>query len=194
MINDRVENTLNTDISHEQFAQKRRTEFTPGKISSRPGDENWPKDFRVPVGTPVFKEDIWGSATRSSGRVSLIGRNIICDDTVNPDVTNIFEAERRTGYEIAGSTVSSSSSSCSSGSSISSSSSSVSSVSSSSSSVSSVSSVSSSSSVSSTSSSSVSSVSSVSSSVSSASSSVSSASSVPMMIKRKILKKFGLSR
>lgn len=125
-MNERVE-ILTGDIRHEQLApvQANRTMFTPGKISSKPLDENWPKDNRIPTGTPAFSGEAAGPVQMERSRVELLGRNIICDqtvlapivsgirvetvcesgvnganttiDTVNPP--NPADKERRTGYD-----------------------------------------------------------------------------------------------
>jgi hypothetical protein len=82
-INDRVQ-IDSGDISFGQLApsQALRTSFTPGKISSRPGDTNWPKDYRIPTGTPAFDGESAGPVEMKRTRIIKVGRNIVCDQTV----------------------------------------------------------------------------------------------------------------
>ena len=47
--------TRQRDINHNQLSpsQANRTEFTPGKASSLPLDQNWAKDFHIYTGIPA---------------------------------------------------------------------------------------------------------------------------------------------
>ena len=83
--NERVQYDIK-DIAHGQLApsQALRTEFTPGKAASGPLDMNWPKDWKVPVGTPVFDEASVGVGPVDMTRVRVVklGRNVVCDQTL----------------------------------------------------------------------------------------------------------------
>jgi hypothetical protein len=124
--NDRIE-ILSGDIAAGQLApsQAGRTMFTPGKANSLPLDENWPKDNRIPTGTPAFDGESAGPVEMERSRVIKLGRNVVCDQTVlAPVVTgtrvetrceegvngtntttdtdnppNLTERERKTGYD-----------------------------------------------------------------------------------------------
>lgn len=124
--NDRLE-ILSGDVDYGQLAPSKalRTEFTPGKASSKPQDENWPKTNRIPTGTPAFDGEAAGPVEMERSRVVKLGRNIVCDQTVlAPVVTgtrvetvcetgvngtntttdtlqpsSLAERERRTGYD-----------------------------------------------------------------------------------------------
>ena len=88
MVNEQVVNYM-TSENWGQYTQafKFRTSFTPGKATSRPQDENWPRDFKVPVVGQV--------TTIFHGRVSKIGRNIICNQ--EQDYPPIITGERGRG-------------------------------------------------------------------------------------------------
>ena len=126
--NDRIE-VLSGDIAYGQIAPAQssplRTNFTPGKATGKPLDMNWPKDHRIPTGTPAFDGEAAGPVEMERSRVVKLGRNIVCDqivlapvvtgtrietvcetgvngantttDTDNPP--NLTERERRTGYD-----------------------------------------------------------------------------------------------
>ncbi len=53
-VNERIQWDIN-DIPYGQLApsQAGRTNFTPGKANALPNDQNWPEDYRVPVGIPA---------------------------------------------------------------------------------------------------------------------------------------------
>jgi hypothetical protein len=88
MANTRVSNTFG-DIAHEQLAQSGRTQFTPGKASSRANDQNWPKDFKVPTGNPNF-ENGGDAANMKRQRMFRTGRGSVCDQAIaNPNVTHV---------------------------------------------------------------------------------------------------------
>jgi len=90
-------------------SQSGRTMFTPGKAASKPLDENWPKDFKLPMGTPVFQEASLGTVDMTRIRVVKLGRNVISDQTlvsvpVDPGDTtqkNDGRKERTSGYDKA---------------------------------------------------------------------------------------------
>lgn len=95
--NERVVNTF-TDAGWQQAIQTDRTQFTPGKASSLPLDENWPKAFNIPVGSSRFEGS--GSVEMYRRRVFKTGRNIISDDTIPTPVTGtpVERGETGTGY------------------------------------------------------------------------------------------------
>jgi hypothetical protein len=77
------------DISAGQLApsQASRTNFTPGKATGNAGDMNWPKDHRIPTGTPAFGGESAGPVKMQRERVVLLGRNIVCDQTIAAPTT-----------------------------------------------------------------------------------------------------------
>jgi hypothetical protein len=102
-INARVE-ILTGDIHHEQLApaQANRTMFTPGKITSKSLDENWPKDHRIPTSTPAFSGEAVGPVEMERSRVEKLGRNIICDQIIPTPVVLDVRVETRTEEGISG--------------------------------------------------------------------------------------------
>lgn len=96
--NTRVSNAFG-DIAHGQLAQSGRTQFTPGKATSGAGDQNWPKDFKIPTGNPNFETGGDAAEVRRQ-RVFQTGRNIVCDQTVDAPVTTVQEegGEMGAGY------------------------------------------------------------------------------------------------
>ena len=92
------------DISHEQLApsQDARTEFTPGKTTSKPLDMNWPKDFRIPTGTPAFDGESAGPVEMTRVRVVKLGRNIVSDQTVLEPVETGVRVETRCEEGVSG--------------------------------------------------------------------------------------------
>lgn len=72
------------DIDAGQLApsQAGRTNFTPGKATGNPGDMNWPKDHRIPTGTPAFDGESAGPVEMKRIRVVKLGRNIVSDQTI----------------------------------------------------------------------------------------------------------------
>jgi hypothetical protein len=109
--NERVEYDIK-DLSAGQLApsQALRTNFTPGKALSKPLDQNWPIDFKIPVGTPVFDEASVGVGPVDMTRVRVIKlkRNIICDQTlvsvpdpIHTQQVNDGHMERKAGYDWA---------------------------------------------------------------------------------------------
>jgi hypothetical protein len=85
------------DIGHNQLAssQASRTQFTPGKATSRAGDQNWPKEFRIPTGTPAFDGEAAGPVEMSRSRVVKLGRGIVSDQTVLTPVVSGTRIETR---------------------------------------------------------------------------------------------------
>jgi len=110
MANERIQWNLD-DRNFGQLAssQASRTEFTPGKARSNPLDENWPVDFKVPVGTPVFNEAVNGPVDMKRVRVYKTGRNVVCDQVLvgvpsSPESEgqeNDGRKERNSGYDRA---------------------------------------------------------------------------------------------
>ena len=102
-MNDRVE-VLSGDVAYGQLApsQSARTMFTPGKITSKPLDQNWAKDFRSPTGTPAFSGEAAGPVQMERSRVVKLGRNIVCDQTLPTPVVLDVRVETRTEVGIAG--------------------------------------------------------------------------------------------
>lgn len=102
--NDRIE-VNSGDVGYQQKAQAGRTEFTPGKATSLPLDENWPTEFRIPTGTPAFDGESAGPVEMNRNRVTKLGRGIICDQTLpTPTVTDI-RVEVRTEEGISGASI-----------------------------------------------------------------------------------------
>lgn len=81
-------NYVSNDISHEQQSPNKaaRTQFTPGKRSSRPNDQNWPEDFRIPTGTPAFDGEAAGPVEMQRNRWVKLGHNIVGDQEINEPV------------------------------------------------------------------------------------------------------------
>jgi hypothetical protein len=87
-VNDKVTWVIK-DIPHDQLAPSKdnQTEFVPGKATSLPLDANWPEDFRIPQGTPAFDEQENGTVNMERTRTTLLGRNIISDQTIQAPIT-----------------------------------------------------------------------------------------------------------
>jgi hypothetical protein len=106
--NDRIENSFK-DVDYGQLAPSKefRTEYYPGKAVSRPGDMNWEKDYKIPVGTPVFAEAAHGPVNMTRVRVVKLGRNIVCDQVLvsvpalpgKTTQVNDGRKERTSGYD-----------------------------------------------------------------------------------------------
>jgi len=82
--NERVE-YISNDLSAGQQApsQANRTNFVPGTSGAgRVNDANWPKDFRIPQGTPAFDGEAAGPVEMNRTRVVKLGRNTVSDQTV----------------------------------------------------------------------------------------------------------------
>ena len=104
--NERLE-VVSGDIAAGQLAssQSARTEFVPGKATSRVGDMNWEKDFRIPTGTPAFDGESAGPVKMARSRVVKLGRNIIDDQTVAAPVTSATKTTTITAPAVWGATV-----------------------------------------------------------------------------------------
>jgi len=102
-VNDRLE-ILSGDIQHNQLSpnKKFRTMYTPGKTVSLPSDENWPKDNRIPTGTPAFNGEAAGPVQMERSRVVKLGRGIICDQVIPAPTIVDVRVETRTEEGIAG--------------------------------------------------------------------------------------------
>ena len=75
------------DIAYGQKApsQAGRTNYVPGTSGAgNPQEANWPRDFRIPTGTPAFDGEAAGPVEMEYTRVVKLGRNIVCDQTVLP--------------------------------------------------------------------------------------------------------------
>jgi len=104
--NDRVQHNLD-DRYFGQLApsQANRTNFTPGKAISKAGDQNWPLDYLIPTSNAAL--DVAGPRPMQRVRIELLGRNIICNQTLtsvpaHPETTtqiNDGKKERTAGYE-----------------------------------------------------------------------------------------------
>ena len=105
-MNDRVE-VLSGDVAYGQLApsQSARTMFTPGKITSKPLDQNWAKDFRIPTGTPAFSGEAAGPVQMERSRVIKLGRGIVCDQTLPIPTVSDTRVETRTEEGIVGASV-----------------------------------------------------------------------------------------
>ena len=109
-VNERVQFDIK-DISHEQLApsQALRTQFTPGKATSLPGDMNWPKEFKAPQACPALNEVTSGPVDMTRVRVIKLGRNSVSDQTLvsvpvdplNTTQVNDGRKERTAGYDWA---------------------------------------------------------------------------------------------
>lgn len=83
--NERLEEQLTDIEEHTQFSpsQADRKDFTPGKayVSDNPANQlaqNWPQEFIVKTGNPVFDNNNGVIHTR----VAKTGRLVICDQTI----------------------------------------------------------------------------------------------------------------
>ena len=99
--NDRIE-VNSGDVGYQQKAQAGRTEFTPGKITSLPLDQNWPTESRIPTGTPAFDGESAGPVEMNRNRVTKLGRGIVCDQTLPTPTVMDIRVEVRTEVGIAG--------------------------------------------------------------------------------------------
>jgi hypothetical protein len=73
------------DIAADQLApsQANRTNFVPGTSGAgNPQDANWPKDHRIPTGTPAFDGEAAGPVEMERTRVVKLHRNTVSDQTV----------------------------------------------------------------------------------------------------------------
>lgn len=90
-VNERVEIVSNDlDPQQQSVAQSARTQWYPGKASSREGDMNWERDKRIPQGTPAFDGEAAGPVEMNRTRVVKLHRNTVSDQTVlTPTVEGI---------------------------------------------------------------------------------------------------------
>jgi hypothetical protein len=102
--NERVD-YVSGDIAHEQQAPVKasQTNFTPGKATGRAGDMNWPKDHRIPTGTPAFDGEAAGPVEMNRSRVVKLGRGIISDQTVLAPVVTGVRVETMSEDGVSGS-------------------------------------------------------------------------------------------
>jgi hypothetical protein len=86
-LNERIQWDVN-DLSYGQLApsQEHRTNFTPGKVAARPGDMNWPTDFRVPVGLRAFELSVKGPLEVERVRIIKLHRGSVSDQTISAPV------------------------------------------------------------------------------------------------------------
>lgn len=82
-VNERVE-VISNDLDPQQqsVAQAARTQWYPGKASSREGDMNWERDNRIPQGTPAFGGEAAGPVEMNRTRIVKLHRNTVSDQTV----------------------------------------------------------------------------------------------------------------
>ena len=92
------------DIGYGQLAPSKaaQTNFTPGKADGRPQDMNWPKESRIPTGTPAFDGESAGPVEMIRERVVLLGRNIVCDQTVLAPIVTGTRVETRSEVGVNG--------------------------------------------------------------------------------------------
>lgn len=78
--NERVQYDID-DIPYEQTAPSKagRTNFTPGKASAEPLDENWPEEFRIPTGNRAIDEADVGPTEVTRARTVKLARNTVAD-------------------------------------------------------------------------------------------------------------------
>ena len=102
-INDRIE-VLSGDVDYGQLAPSKanRTMFTPGKITSKPDDQNWPKDSRIPTSTTAFNGEAAGPVQMERSRVVKLGRGIVCDQTLPTPVVLDIRVETRSEVGVSG--------------------------------------------------------------------------------------------
>lgn len=106
MTNERVE-YVSGDIAAGQLApsQAARTNFTPGKATSKPGDQNWPKDFRIPTGTPAFDGEAAGPVEMQRTRIVKLGRNTVSDQILLAPVVKGVRVESKQENGVCGTNV-----------------------------------------------------------------------------------------
>jgi len=81
--NERVVTVSNDlDAGQQSAAQANRTEWYPGKATSRENDMNWERDKRIPQGTPAFDGEAAGPVEMNRTRVVKLHRNTVSDQTV----------------------------------------------------------------------------------------------------------------
>jgi len=92
------------DINYQQLApsQANRTQFTPGKRTSRPLDTNWPKDYKIPVGNRTLEPLDEGPVTMERVRVIKLHRNTVSDQMVAPPVSRTVPDKVAPDEQLAG--------------------------------------------------------------------------------------------
>lgn len=85
--NAKIKNVI-PNQQHNQLAssQANRTSFTPGKPSSLPGDENWPKEYQVAI--PGRNLATWKWRYE---RTHLLRQNVIDNQTLTGVSTTSFD-------------------------------------------------------------------------------------------------------
>ncbi len=102
-VNERVAIVTNDlDAGQQAPASSNRTEWYPGKASSREGDMNWERDYRVPQGTPAFDGEAAGPVEMNRTRVVKLGRNTVSDQTVLAPTVESHRVEAVADDYIAG--------------------------------------------------------------------------------------------
>jgi hypothetical protein len=88
-VNDKVV-VVSGDVQYGQLApsQENRINFTPGKVTARPDDMNWPKDYRIPTGTPAFDGESAGPVNMARSRTVKLGRGIIGDQEITAPIAH----------------------------------------------------------------------------------------------------------
>ena len=71
------------DPQQQSVAQANRTEWYPGKATSREGDMNWERDKRIPQGTPAFGGEAAGPVEMNRTRVVKLHRNTVSDQVLH---------------------------------------------------------------------------------------------------------------
>ena len=102
-VNERVQ-IDSGDIAAGQLApsQASRTNFTPGKASAGCDEMNWPKDYRIPTGTPAFGGEAAGPVEMGRTRIVKLHRNSVSDQTLPIPVVTGTRIETRTEVGISG--------------------------------------------------------------------------------------------
>ena len=101
--NERVEYVSNDlDPQQQSVAQANRSEWYPGKASSREGDMNWERDSRIPQGTPAFDGESAGPVEMNRTRVVKLGRNTVSDQVVLAPTVESTRVEAVTDEYISG--------------------------------------------------------------------------------------------
>jgi len=101
--NERVQYVSNDlDPQQQSVAQANRTEWYPGKASSREGDMNWERDNRIPQGTPAFGGEAAGPVEMNRTRVVKLDRNTVSDQTVLPPTVDSTRVEAVTTDFVSG--------------------------------------------------------------------------------------------
>jgi hypothetical protein len=91
------------DPQQQSVAQANRTEWYPGKATSRPGDMNWERDKRIPQGSPAFDGEGAGPVEMNRTRVVKLHRNTVSDQEVLAPVVTGTKVESVTTNFVSGS-------------------------------------------------------------------------------------------